>query len=1087
MAEIRSEIISFLKRDFIGPDPLFHKKELIQENGEEILEDISPLKRYLAGVLFPTALKSASEDEDSSGNSDEDPVILSNEIKQSAISLTVSTPIESCLQSTISGGIYQKTVNHKTTLYKRLPFSFTVRNLNVRNLIEKMRTTFSFEVTSAIRIELVCIVRRHDERSAFLTFSLVNASVHDEDNKDKEEKCLFQTELVVENNIGFNALPDTDKPIMDDDVASNAMLYRKVKTFGMGHGCSAVWSKSASNVVTRVSSSIFPEAEIKPIVPSVIDGIDLSMKSFSDVSKKADILNVLNTLCNNYKLWIDDIEMQSVDAKDANAKIQHLRKCRECQERIKLGIDSIANDEQVFRAFAWMNEAMLMQQLHYNLPNQEWNKDKNTGKMYIQNPITMPIICDEDTWFGDKRRYGKWRPFQLAFILMNINSFKDEYSIDRQKVDLIWFPTGGGKTEAYLGLSAFVIFYRKIRDPLFNGTSILMRYTLRLLTSQQYSRAASMICACESIRKRNVSVLGTSKITIGLWVGNETTPGTNEEAKRKIRERLDNPYANNPFLIRKCPWCGAEMGFVDVDKHQEKIGYETKSQKPHAFYFRCNNHECEFSHKDEGLPLLIIDELIYEEPPTLLLGTVDKFATLPFHPKARSIFGIAADGGIKTPPELIIQDELHLISGPLGSMVGMYETVINELCTLRKDGLVIKPKIVASTATISRAKEQCNALYACGCENVVQFPPSGISYDDSFFAHEDVGQNGRKYIGIHTSNTTYSAVTTAIRMFACLIYAVGALKGTDKDKDPYWTNIGYFNSIKELGQMSAMLSSEVSEYLNAIYDRYNETKSPTKRLIDTKQLRELTSRIRGDEISSYLGDLEISLDNRNQEKKAIDVCLSSNMISVGVDVPRLGLMTVNGQPKTTSEYIQATSRVGRDANRPGLVFVVYNASKPRDRSHYERFWEYHSKIYCNVEPTSVTPFSSPVRDRFLASALITLWRLKFDIDDTQSENPSEEFIRYAKDVIKERIEKVSMDELEDAQSAIDRILQKWEAEAPDIYGSSLGRNSRAPLMIPFGVARDPEYSEAGFSIPTSMRDVDKECSLRIINYYGRNQ
>jgi hypothetical protein len=171
---------------------------------------------------------------------------------------------------------------------------------------------------------------------------------------------------------------------------------------------------------------------------------------------------------------------------------------------------------------------------------------------------------------------------------------------------------------------------------------------------------------------------------------------------------------------------------------------------------------------------LVIDDAIYKTPPTLLLGTVDKFAMLPFVPEAQTLFGIFPTGR-RTPPDLIIQDELHLISGPLGSMVGHYETMIHELCTDRRNGNEITPKIVASTATISHAKEQCNALYDCGKDHVIQFPPSGIDAGDSFFAVEDKTAAGRKYVGILASGAS-SYATTTIRLYAALLYAAKAIR-----------------------------------------------------------------------------------------------------------------------------------------------------------------------------------------------------------------------------------------------------------------------------------------------------------------------
>ena len=514
-------------------------------------------------------------------------------------------------------------------------------------------------------------------------------------------------------------------------------------------------------------------------------------------------------------------------------------------------------------------------------------------------------------------------------------------------------------------------------------------YTLRLLTAQQYERASAMICACDLIRKSHEDLFGKNRITIGLWVGSSTTPNKVSGAV-KAYEKLYRGEGSNPFVMLKCPWCGAQMGPVQKGKNQWELpGYRKVplGRRRFGFAFRCRNHQCDFSTED--LPLFVVDESIYEETPTLLLGTVDKFAMLPFRPNAQKIFGYE-NGVKKTSPDLIIQDELHLISGPLGSMVGHYETLIHELCTTRTASGDIHPKIIASTATISRAKEQCHALYGCDQNDVFQFPPSGLDAGNSFFAEEKRNQNGRRYVGILATGSSSDA-TTAIRLFASLLYGAKAMRvDSEKDRDPYWTNMGYYNSIRELGQAATWIRADIDQHLDVMYKRrFEDKRYPTKEEYRKNRRyiwrdEELTSRISGSEVTASLANLGIrypgEVDSEGKIKEhPIDICLATNMISVGLDVSRLGLMTVAGQPKTTSEYIQATSRVGRDAeNAPGLVFVLYRPGRPRDKSHYEQFRSYHSRVYCNVEPTSVTPFSAPVRERALHAIMVGMMRLESD-------------------------------------------------------------------------------------------------------------
>lgn len=228
------------------------------------------------------------------------------------------------------------------------------------------------------------------------------------------------------------------------------------------------------------------------------------------------------------------------------------------------GVSLLESNDKVLLAFQLMNRAMLLQQLHYNLPLQTWGVDE-TDSLFLENPVEkLPDINDPETWYQkDKKVYGKWRPFQLAFVLINLRSMCENDCDDRQIVDLIWFPTGGGKTEAYLGLSAYTIFIRRLLDKTNAGTAILMRYTLRLLTSQQYERASAMICACDIIRKENEALLGTDRISIGLWVGGDTSPNSMQEAVQKYDKLYNGTSDENPFVILKCPWCGAQMGVVN--------------------------------------------------------------------------------------------------------------------------------------------------------------------------------------------------------------------------------------------------------------------------------------------------------------------------------------------------------------------------------------------------------------------------------------------------------------------------------------------------------------------------------------------
>ena len=912
-----------------------------------------------------------------------------------------------------------------------------------------------------------------------LTFTLINKNKGARENI-RNEDCFFQVSFSVSASeecfCPYKAASSkTDK----EDEKSNLLLFRKKKTFAVGHGCSPAWVDDDSQTVNTITTEAIPSYEIKPIVPNELKSVALKMFDMSDLAK-GDITSNLVQLNSEYEKWINEQEaIAKKEFKDEFLKtaMRHIESCRVCLKRMKEGVELLKSNPKVNRAFKLMNRAMLLQQLHYGIEMRNWIVEK--GNITGLEKAIIPDINDQATWQKNSDgslKVGSWRPFQIAFILINLHSMLDAKHPDRKMVDLIWFPTGGGKTEAYLGLSAFTIFLKRLKDKNDSGTTVLMRYTLRLLTAQQFQRAASLICACDKIRKENEEELGTPRITIGLWVG-ELTPNKRDAAKKAFQIMEQGREEDNPFIVLKCPWCGSQMGYLKEARTNKVKGYKRrKVGTKETIVYQCDNLQCDFSKADFNLPLVVIDEDIYDNPPTLLIGTVDKFAMLTWRPAARTLFGFRGNERPFSPPELIIQDELHLISGPLGSMVGLYETMIEELCTANN----IKPKIIASSATISRAKEQINSLYGRGVENVNIFPAQCLSAGDSFFAYEEKNSDnapGRLYVGVFASALP-SHATAQVRVVSALLQSVKSIPvAEEKQRDPYWTAMTYFNSIRELGHAATLIRADISEYLNSIYIR-KKIKGTERRFINVD--RELTGRINSGQITDILEELQKEYP---KEKYPIDVCLATNMISVGVDIPRLGLMTVIGQPKTTSEYIQATSRVGRSKKGPGLVFTIYNCSKPRDRSHFEHFQEYHSKIYSKVEPTSVTPFSPPARERALHAILVGLIRFYSEQNrELPNPFPTKEIIQKVKDIIFRRVSEIDKDEMQKTMEMLERRLEQWQHNLPIIYGS-FAQTDNLPLMYPAGTNPSEQTKFRAWSTPTSMRNVDSTCDAIVINEY----
>ncbi len=904
-------------------------------------------------------------------------------------------------------------------------------------------------------LELICDRKQGKNGKSTLYTIAVKNTFRPRPNGMDEEHVFFNVSLSVSSKTGkedifteYSTPPLFNK---DEEEQSLALLYRNRKTYAVGHGCAADWRNNpGSPNAYCVFTQALPMFEVPQTdfdIPG-LEPITLSMQFLSGESfDKKDIIQKLNNFQNLFGSWIENLSKINLSDDLSVVAKRHILLCQEIHTRIVEGIKILDSDERAMESFNLANKAMLMQSLHSELQKQKRVPGGDT--------LVFPDLKSKQ---AEERR---WRPFQLGFLLLSIKGIIDPNSEDRKIVDLIWFPTGGGKTEAYLGLSAFAIFHRRLKN-LKNcgGTAIMMRYTLRLLTAQQFQRACTLICAMEKLRRQSPKKLGEDEISIGLWVGLDSTPNTLEQAKKSFDEFITGTNDKNPSPLLSCPWCGTKM-LIEEGRGRRSYAYKTKLRPTRANLY-CFEHSCEFN---DRLPVLIVDEEIYETPPTLLFGTVDKFAQMPFQKGVSKLFSADPENP-NLPPELIIQDELHLISGALGTLVGIYETAIDYLCS--KKG--IQPKIITSTATVRRAAEQCRNLFN---RETRQFPASGIDIDDSFFSKEIPldKKPGRLYIGLMPSGKTQT--TTSIRLTASLIRSVSALTADDDVKDKYWTLISYFNSIRELGGFISLLYDDIPLYANALKQRYGGM----MRHIAIE--RELTSRKSAEEIPEILEQLSVSYP----DPRSIDVLSATNMISVGVDIDRLGLMVIRGQPKMTSEYIQVSSRIGRKF--PGLVVTLYNSARTRDRAHYERFRTYHESFYRNVEPSSVTPFSAPARARALSAILLTLFRHGLGEAGFSGEDGASSFkpdlpgIKQLQDYIFERVKKIDPEEADSTIEEFKKLLEQWDVFNKSNNGKIVYRNYRneklgAPLT------KRPEQAGGGlWNLPTSMRNVDAECNIDI--------
>lgn len=1035
---------------------------------EDELIDEEPLERFIVGILHPRTsegtaapVEVADEDPDSEGgtapDADFDPAVSFAHLRYpSTMGLTFGMtadasafevevvadryePLEKEIDGGLDPGIATRAYGKRVTDWQRVAVG------PVREVFEV--APGSVTRTIADGLELRSVQRPAIDGVVNVTVVLVNTHTKPEKGRS-DGLCWFRPVLrvsVVDGTLA-DRRPDRLLDHMDSDERSGELLYRRQRHLAVGHGVAVTWEEGDD--VSEVCTTFFPAHDLQLAQADRDDIHGLEMPNLA----ARDSHSALERLVAQYESWIDREAEKIPTLTPAHAATArgHLSDARVAAGRMRRGIELLDRDPDAAEAFRVMNLVMQQQRIRQEM---------------VRRGLTDP----------PKDVVGSWRPFQIAFILQNLEGIADPHSADRDLADLLWFPTGGGKTEAYLGLIAFTLVHRRLRgagaDGNGAGVGVLMRYTLRLLTLQQFERAAGLICALEDWRTGEGGHEGWEPFSIGLWVGQGATPNKTEDAAKAIRKRQggeDPGDLGDPIQLLRCPWCGSRLGpeHYEADTRRDRVTV------------RCPNATCRFAPGD-GLPVHLVDSQVYDVRPSLVIGTVDKFAMLAWRERSGALFGFRHDA----PPDLIVQDELHLISGPLGTLVGLYETAIDELATDCQTRT--RPKLVASTATIRRAADQVRAVFD---RDARQFPPPGVDAEDSFFAVDaapDV-KGTRQYVGLMAPSASHA--TLLIRTYAAALQAAKDLDATDEVRDAYWTILGYFNSLRVLGAAYIQSIDDVRDRVKVVSRRSGNQQR------ETGDPRELTSRKKSSEIPQELDALQTAYPDPN----APDIVLATNMISVGVDVDRLGLMAVMGQPQTTSEYIQATSRVGR--SRPGLVFTLYNASRSRDLSHYESFTSYHRALYRQVEATGATPFAPRALDRGLHGLLVILARHLVSGaagDKSVSVPVDSDALRDLAEVVTGRARRVDPESADGVREALDSLIEHWEAaienadvlqyprwaqQGPEVKGliipagsSGMDSSTGEPLAEIFPPAEPP------WPTLMSLRNVDRESTLKIIS------
>jgi hypothetical protein len=1065
MQEIRSTVVDQIRRQLFGP-----------AGGDSEIVSGKPFWRYMAGILFPQdvnvdALGESDEPDGGAlgdvGEQVEDPAVgLSYKELPSSMGISFFIRNASRFVCHVEGAAYEPAGSKGAWQRRSLgsaaaPSSVVLAVPRVGEREKKQQAVFEGRAA-------VSVLFRPKEGGHLVTVTLVNLQLAPEGGANKQTPAiLFQCRFrVVLEDGSIGEYPSVKRYSKHEEDEELALIYRDRKTFGIGHGCSAQWQDPPpSEGLRELVAEPLPMIEVKGLTNEVAmpsqaaKALDLRWLARPGISLD-ELRASLEAFVDAYDEWAaGQVKASGTFPKDMLPAARRITGRQELAvARMRSGITALTDpaSPEVSRAFRIAQEGMLRQFL--------WSARRGDPKTLGAGDM-RPI----DPWDPESGGAPTWRPFQLAFQLLTIESLANPVSEDRGVLDLLWFPTGGGKTEAYLALSAFEIALRRLRyGEAGGGTAVIMRYTLRLLTSQQFERCATLISVLETMRRQQPDLgLGQAPISLGLWVGGETTPNRlDSDSERspgalQVLDRVLNATRpENPFQLLACPHCGTRL-IPENRASREHYGFHISVAE---FRACCPDESCILH---EGIPISVVDDDLYLHPPSLLIGTIDKFARMVWEPRSKAFFGMGAEDVL--PPSLIVQDELHLITGPLGTIAGVYEAAIDTI--LAEKG--IRAKYLAATATIQRATEQCKALYA---RDAFVFPPSGIDASDSFFSRENRDSPGRLFVGVMGPGL-YSALTSLIQVSAAAADAASEIpegllaNDGSRARDAYWTQVIYHNSRQELGKTTTMLRDDVLTRLQII-----QPVEDRRRKFD--KVKELSANLKGTEVSEALEHLQDEWPSKN----VIDALACTNMISVGIDVARLGLMIVKGQPKSTAEYIQATSRVGRSGRRPpGIVLALYTSFRPRDRSHYETFQAFHQALYRAVEPASVTPFAPPALDRTLHAGLVVTLRHCLGWDrPADAKRFDRETAAAVLNALAARLEAAAKDsEIALLQSMIEDRLEEWETQVrasnlkPLVFSG--GKQFRS-LLRPFE-HRDPKLGL--WPTLNSMRHVDGETRFEV--------
>jgi hypothetical protein len=1076
VAEIRAYVLKALREDLVGP----HAEQ-------ECLGD-RPTAEYLAGILYPSHRSPAEEErvllcalqEDTRRGSmhrveEEEEEIIRAQPTSQGLSCALVDGVKQ-LQVQVAYGIYRKGESPQTGGWQRRAYTKSIS-------LDLDQPAGWRELEHGGWIYWTCAGKDGQRR---VTVCLVNRQRWPDPQgvQQVDELCLFQPLVRLtggEKAFAFVPLVSGRGLPEGPDRPANELFSRNRPAFAVGHGCAANWGHVQGERAHEVWIEQIPSYEQEATLTVEMAG--LSMLALGKARGPADVIGLIEPVLIAYEQWIEARRQELPTLPEdmqGTAQIQ-LRGCTEALERMRAALALIQQNGQVFEAFRFANQAML-----YQRSQRAWAQVLHQTGQRSREP----------SW------EGAWRPFQLAFLLLNLVGIVDPEHAERELVDVVCLPAGSGKLEASLGLIAFTLGWRRLRGKRSGqegdgGVTVILRAALCLPT-QQFQRAAALICACEYVRRRDPRQRwGARPFQIGLWVGDGATPRHLKKAEEVLKRlsRGEEVCQENPCQLTCCPWCGEPLTASSYIIYRApgvrgRIRLLVVCPRP-ACAFSLTKADLQQGRTEKSLPVVLVDEDIYHQCPSLLVTTMDSCVRLPWEPETGALFGRVnrfcphhgylcqtedhstrhqRQDGVQPcapflPPELIIQDGLHLLAGPQGTLASLYEAAIDQLSTSSgPTGRALRPKVVASTAPMSWTDERVKRLFA---REGRLFPPAGFSMGDTFFTATRplTQQPGRLYVGVSAPGRSVKAAL--VRVYALLLQIAGEQRERcgPGAAGAYTTLLGYCKSLQALQETMGLVEDEVVQRVRLLAERRG------------RAARQIQS---GQNMAEILHCLELPPGDR----RALDLLLVTQMILAGMESSHLDLLVLSGWPGSGAEYIQATSQVGRLPEAPGLVVTVFDWPRRCDLLHYECFRAYHQALSWHVEMPDLRPFAPEACDCALHAVLIAVARLQ---QEQWTANASasrfvstHELVGKIRDGILARVKYIDPARADEVRQHLVALENWWQRMATE-HGDALRYQQRAyrdDRHLPVLLHHAAEM-HAGESLPTlsSLRDAGRDGRL----------